>query len=103
MNAEFSILGSKLTKPSREMQLFLIGYILISICEIFTVGGIPLDDDVRKVTSQLVSNVLLDIDLGRALRLFMSVLLLRQYGSSSSTRSWDFNYWMTALQCQWVF
>jgi hypothetical protein len=31
------------------MQLFLIGYILVSICEIFTVGGIPLDDDVRKV------------------------------------------------------
>ncbi len=33
----------------REMQLFLVGYLLISLCEIFTVGGIPLDDDVRKV------------------------------------------------------
>ena len=25
----------------REMQLFLLGYIIISICEIFTIGGIP--------------------------------------------------------------
>ncbi|KAI9750804.1 MAG: hypothetical protein M4579_006305 [Chaenotheca gracillima] len=30
----------------REMQLFLLGYIIIEICEIFTVGGFPLD---RKV------------------------------------------------------
>ena len=32
----------------REMQLFLVGYIVIEICEIFTVGGFPLDDTVRK-------------------------------------------------------
>ncbi|KAL1967305.1 hypothetical protein VTN77DRAFT_3351 [Rasamsonia byssochlamydoides] len=32
----------------REIQLFLIGYIIISICEIFTVGGFPLDPVVRK-------------------------------------------------------
>jgi Chitin synthase export chaperone len=32
----------------REMQMFLIGYIVIEICEIFTVGGFPLDHDVRK-------------------------------------------------------
>ncbi|PNS14539.1 hypothetical protein CAC42_3825 [Sphaceloma murrayae] len=32
----------------REMQLFLIGYMLISICEIFTVGGFPLDSVVRR-------------------------------------------------------
>ncbi|KAL1955016.1 hypothetical protein VTO42DRAFT_369 [Malbranchea cinnamomea] len=32
----------------REIQIFLIGYILIQICEIFTVGGFPLNDDVRK-------------------------------------------------------
>jgi hypothetical protein len=32
----------------REMQLFLVGYIIISICEIFTVGGFPLDTDVRQ-------------------------------------------------------
>jgi hypothetical protein len=32
---------------TREMQLFLLGYIIISICEIFTVGGFPLDSSVR--------------------------------------------------------
>lgn len=31
------------------MQIFLAGYIVIEICEIFTVGGFPLDNDVRKV------------------------------------------------------
>ncbi|OBT67929.1 hypothetical protein VE03_02536 [Pseudogymnoascus sp. 23342-1-I1] len=31
----------------REMQLFLLGYIIIEICEIFTVGVFPLDDKVR--------------------------------------------------------
>lgn len=31
----------------REMQLFLLGYILIEICEIFTVGLFPLDNKVR--------------------------------------------------------
>jgi hypothetical protein len=31
----------------REMQLFLLGYIIISICEIFTIGGFPLDNSVR--------------------------------------------------------
>jgi hypothetical protein len=30
------------------MQLFLGGYIIISICEIFTVGGFPLDTNVRQ-------------------------------------------------------
>jgi len=30
------------------MQLFLLGYLVIEICEIFTVGGFPLDDTVRK-------------------------------------------------------
>ncbi|KKK12431.1 hypothetical protein P175DRAFT_0532205 [Aspergillus ochraceoroseus IBT 24754] len=32
----------------REIQLFLLGFIIIEICEIFSVGGIPLKDDVRK-------------------------------------------------------
>jgi hypothetical protein len=32
----------------REMQVFLLGYIIISICEIFTVGGFPLDTNVRQ-------------------------------------------------------
>ena len=31
------------------MQLFLLGFIVIEICEIFTVGGFPLSDAVRKV------------------------------------------------------
>jgi len=31
----------------REMQVFLIGYILIEICEIFTVGKFPLSSKVR--------------------------------------------------------
>lgn len=33
------------------MQLFLLGYIVISICEIFSVGGIPLNWKVRVVSS----------------------------------------------------
>ncbi|KAL2825474.1 chitin synthase III catalytic subunit [Aspergillus cavernicola] len=32
----------------REMQLFLLGFIIIEVCEIFSVGGIPIRDDVRK-------------------------------------------------------
>jgi len=31
----------------REMQLFLVGYIIIEICEIFTVGEFPLHPNVR--------------------------------------------------------
>ncbi|CVK87833.1 hypothetical protein FPRO06_06571 [Fusarium proliferatum] len=31
----------------REMQMFLIGYIIISICEIFSVGEFPLNSTVR--------------------------------------------------------
>lgn len=34
---------------AREMQLFLAGFIVIEICEIFTVGGFPLHPAVRKV------------------------------------------------------
>ena len=33
------------------MQLFLIGYIIVSICEIFTIGGFPLNGTVRVVFS----------------------------------------------------
>ncbi|KAJ5745250.1 hypothetical protein N7520_010432 [Penicillium odoratum] len=32
----------------REMQLFLLGFIIIEICEIFSVGGLPIEDSVRK-------------------------------------------------------
>ena len=35
----------------REMQIFLIGFIIIEICEIFTVGGFPLDGKVRRAFS----------------------------------------------------
>lgn len=35
----------------REMQLFLVGYIIVSICEIFTIGGFPLNGTVRVVFS----------------------------------------------------
>ena len=40
----------------REIQLFLVGYIIVEICEIFTVGGFPLDRKVRLVCIQFVSN-----------------------------------------------
>lgn len=33
----------------REIQLFLMGYILVSICEVLTVGGFPLNTKVRLV------------------------------------------------------
>lgn len=36
---------------SREMQLFLIGYIIIEICEIFSIGGFPLPGRVRRAFS----------------------------------------------------
>ncbi|KAF1353181.1 chitin synthase III catalytic subunit [Delphinella strobiligena] len=35
----------------REMQLFLIGFIIISICEIFTIGGFPLNSATRRAFS----------------------------------------------------
>ena len=38
-------------RAGREMQIFLIGYIVIEICEIFTVGGFPLDGGVRRAFS----------------------------------------------------
>jgi hypothetical protein len=33
------------------MQLFLLGYIIIEICEIFTVGKLPLETNIVKVGS----------------------------------------------------
>jgi hypothetical protein len=45
----------------REMQMFLLGFIVIEICEIFTVGGIPLDDNVRKVGTRLELNASLEL------------------------------------------
>ncbi|KAH6621039.1 chitin synthase III catalytic subunit [Chaetomium sp. MPI-SDFR-AT-0129] len=37
----------------REMQAFLLGYLLISICEIFSVGAFPLNDNVRVAFSAI--------------------------------------------------
>lgn len=41
--------GLRKTDLSREIQFFLLGYAIISLCEIFTVGAFPIGDDVRKV------------------------------------------------------
>jgi hypothetical protein len=61
----------------REMQVFLVGYLLISLCEIFTVGGIPLDDNVRKV------------DYSSSGMLTMILTRLGLYGNSSRSRYYD--------------
>ncbi|KAG8160568.1 hypothetical protein KVR01_010104 [Diaporthe batatas] len=48
--AIYLILRSERKKAAvgrREMQLFLVGYIVMSICEIFTVGEFPLSSTVR--------------------------------------------------------
>ena len=34
---------------NREIQLFLAGYLIVEICEIFTVGGFPLNSATRRV------------------------------------------------------
>lgn len=50
VTAIYLILRSERKKAAvgrREMQLFLVGYIVISICEIFTVGEFPLSSTVR--------------------------------------------------------
>ncbi|KAK2795455.1 hypothetical protein FQN52_005222 [Onygenales sp. PD_12] len=47
----FLIWRSELKKAAvgrREMQIFLAGFIIIQICEIFSVGGLPIPADVRK-------------------------------------------------------
>jgi hypothetical protein len=48
--AAYLLLRSNMKKAAvgrREMQLFLLGYIIISICEIFTVGDFPLGANVK--------------------------------------------------------
>src|SRR2546430_16993242 len=37
----------------REFQIFLASYILVSICEIFTIGGFPLSSKIRIVRRSL--------------------------------------------------
>ena len=41
-----------LTINYREMQLFLLGFIIVEICEIFTVGKFPLKNTVRIVSGK---------------------------------------------------
>ena len=43
----------RLLRINREFQLFLLGYIIVSICEIFTVGGFPLNPKVRLVCTEI--------------------------------------------------
>ncbi|KAF4494498.1 Chitin synthase export chaperone [Fusarium agapanthi] len=50
VTAAFLLLRSEKKRAAvgrREMQMFLIGYIIISICEIFSVGEFPLNSTVR--------------------------------------------------------
>ncbi|KUI67080.1 Chitin synthase export chaperone [Cytospora mali] len=50
VSAVYLILRSERKRAAvgrREMQLFLVGYIILSICEIFTVGEFPLESRVR--------------------------------------------------------
>ncbi|KAI1010552.1 hypothetical protein LB505_002208 [Fusarium chuoi] len=50
VTAVFLVLRSEKKRAAvgrREMQMFLIGYIIISICEIFSVGEFPLNSTVR--------------------------------------------------------
>ena len=65
----------------REFQLFLVGYIIVEICEIFTVGGFPLERKVRLVRLCSLPAVWLSYaDRCRALLLFISVRSLQLYG-----------------------
>ncbi|KAF5247957.1 hypothetical protein FANTH_6238 [Fusarium anthophilum] len=50
VTAAFLLLRSEKKRAAvgrREMQMFLVGYIIISICEIFSVGEFPLNSTVR--------------------------------------------------------
>ena len=68
----------------REFQLFLVGYIIVEICEIFTVGGFPLERKVRLVRRCPPPAVRFTDDNNfRALLLFISVRSLQLYGSYS--------------------
>jgi hypothetical protein len=63
----FLLLKSERKKAAvgrREMQLFLLGYIIISICEIFSVGGFPLNDTVRVVSCYTIQDAVRSINIG---------------------------------------
>src|SRR5436189_5429254 len=71
----------KLTCSSREIQIFLIGFIVIEICEIFTVGGFPLDPKIRKVCQPFYTLMCHLLTYLRDLRRPISVQSLPQPGS----------------------
>ena len=65
----------------REFQLFLIGYIIVQICEIFTVGGFPLERKVRLVwLGHSPTACFYHVDRRRVLLLSISVRLWQLYG-----------------------
>lgn len=56
LNNPFAHVSLRVTNIlKREMQLFLVGYIVLEICEIFTVGEFPLNPTVRIVSSELLN------------------------------------------------
>lgn len=64
----------------REFQLFLVGYMIVEICEIFTVGGFPLERKVRLVRLCPPAMRFKYANSRRALLLFISDRSLRLYG-----------------------
>lgn len=68
----------------REFQLFLVGYIIVEICEIFTVGGFPLERKVRLVRLCPPPAMRFNYaNICRVLLLFISVRSLQLYGFCS--------------------
>lgn len=68
-------------KFPREFQIFLLGYILVEICEIFTVGGFPLNRNVRIVCGIIPTKEGSWLThCPRHLRQFISAQSLRRYG-----------------------
>lgn len=66
------------------MQLFLVGFIIISICEIFTIGWFPLDGAVRRVSLVLREACLqLETDKTRPSLPYTLLPSLRLHGFSS--------------------
>lgn len=55
----------------REMQLFLASYIILEICEIFTVGKFPLNNTVRIVSHTTAASGKLDTDNHRRLLVYI--------------------------------
>ena len=67
----------------REFQLFLVGYIIVEICEIFTVGGFPLERKVRLVRRRTPAVRIERVNSYRVLPPFILVRSLLLCGSCS--------------------